>query len=286
MNQSPTVSRACIAEFVGTFILVLFGVGCVHSAVLTGAQSGLWQVAIVFGLAISLAIYATGAISGTHINPAVTVSMMVFRGFPVGRVLPYIGSQVAGAFLAAAVLYAMFSGPLQHFENANSIVRGKAGSEMSAMCYGEYFPNPAIAQTLHWSNDVMPLPTAMLAEAVGTAFLVFFVFSLTDDRNRGGPGKAVAPLLIGLGIAIIISIIAPLTQSGLNPARDFGPRLFAWMAGWGDIAIPGPRGGFFTVYILAPIIGGLLGAAAYSFLLGSAHATVSTIPEGRLPGKS
>ena len=96
-----TLLRKCLAEVAGTFILVFFGVGSVHAAVLTGAQQGLWQVAVVWGVAISLAIYATGALSGAHMNPAMTASFAVFRGFPWRQVPAYVLSQFVGAFLAA-----------------------------------------------------------------------------------------------------------------------------------------------------------------------------------------
>jgi glycerol uptake facilitator protein len=125
---------------------------------------------------------------------------------------------------------------------------------------------------MKWTPDAVTHAGAMLGEGIGTAFLAFFVFAVTDPRNAGRPGSRLVPLLIGLTLAIVISVIAPLTQAGLNPARDFGPRLFAYFAGWGAIAIPGPRGGFFTVYILAPILGALAGAAAYQYLIRPAFA--------------
>jgi glycerol uptake facilitator protein len=143
------VLRQCIAEMVGTFVLVFFGTGAVHAAVLTGAQQGLWQVAVVWGIAISLAIYATGASSGAHMNPALTLSFVALRGFPWRRAPLYIVSQLLGAFLAAAVLYSLFSGILSQFESAHGLVRGTPGSELSAMVYGEYFPHPAVAASLH-----------------------------------------------------------------------------------------------------------------------------------------
>jgi glycerol uptake facilitator protein len=94
------------------------------------------------------------------------------------------------------------------------------------------------------------------------------VFAATDEKNLPLPISRLAPVFIGLTVAILISVIAPLTQACLNPARDFGPRLFAWYAGWRNIALPGPNGGgFFTVYILAPIVGAVLGGGLYTQLL-------------------
>jgi glycerol uptake facilitator protein len=262
-----SLARECAAELLGTYVLVFFGVGSVHTAVLTGAQQGLWQVAVVWGIAISLAIYATSAVSGAHINPAMTVAFLAYRGFPVRKVVPYIAAQFAGAFLGAATLYGLFGNLLVRFEAAKGIVRGQRGSELSAMCYGEYFPHPGlVGVTADAFASVTPLQ-AMLAEAVGTAFLAFFVFAVTDRRNPNRPRANGFALFIGLTVSICISIIAPLTQAGFNPARDFAPRLFSWLAGWGSVAIPGPRGGFFTVYILAPVVGALAGAAVYQFLV-------------------
>ena len=94
-------------------------------------------------------------------------------------------------------------------------------------------------------NELVCEPAACLAEILGTAILALVVVAVTDARNRGGPG-IFAPVFIGLTVSILICVIAPLTQACFNPARDFGPRLFAYFAGWGPIAIPGPRGGFFT----------------------------------------
>src|SRR5687768_6099186 len=101
MAKPASVPACCFAEFLGTFLLVFFGCGAVHTAVLLGAQSGLWQVAVVWGLAIALAVHTVGGISGAHINPAVTVALAVWGGFPAARVLPYVAGQMAGAFLAA-----------------------------------------------------------------------------------------------------------------------------------------------------------------------------------------
>src|SRR3954471_10868753 len=120
-----------VGEFVGTFLLVFFGCGSVAAAVLTGAQVGIFQVAIVWGLGIATAIYLTGALSGAHFNPAVTCALATSGRFPAAKLIPYVGAQCAGAFVAAMVLHATFAGALTAFESLHGIVRGAPGSEAS-----------------------------------------------------------------------------------------------------------------------------------------------------------
>lgn len=262
----PTLARRALAEAVGTFLLVFLGVGAVQSAVLSGAQSGLWQVAVVWAIAVALAVHATAAISGAHVNPAITAACAVFGGFPRREVAAYWLAQLAGAFLAAATLYLLFGGYLAAFEARAGIVRGAPGSEASAMCFGEYFPNPGLGLGPEAEARVS-LAAACGAEALGTLVLAFVVFALTEGRNRAAPAPRGAPLLIGLTVAALISVLAPISQAGFNPARDLGPRLLAWLAGWGTVAIPGPRGGFFVVYVVAPIAGAIAGAGLFRLLL-------------------
>jgi len=261
------VMPACLGEAAGTFVLVFFGVGAVNSAVLTGAQAGLWQVAVVWAVGVSLAIYATAALSGAHLNPAITLANAVYERFPWRKVLPYWIAQVIGAMMASMVLYALYAEAILEFERQKGLLRGGPGSELSAMVFGEYFPNPAIYGSAAEAWRVVSLQTAFLAEFIGTGMLAFLVGVLTCARNSTRPSAAFVAVMIGLGVAAIISIIAPLTQAGLNPARDFGPRLVSWFLGWGEIAIPGPRGGWFTVYILAPCLGGLVGWGLQRYLL-------------------
>ena len=269
--------RAGIAELAGTFLLVLFGTGAVAAAVLTGAQTGLWQVAVVWGFGVTLAIYASASASGAHLNPAVTLSLALFRRetFPMGRIAPYWIAQLLGAVLAGAVVLAVFSPFIDRFNTEHSLVRGGPGSEASAMVFGEYFPNPAIFGTDQAAYDLVSPVAAFGVEALGTAVLVFVIFALVESRNGAAPG-ALTPFFIGFTVAVLISLFAPITQAGWNPARDFGPRIVAFLAGYGEIAIPGPRAGFW-VYILGPFVGGLLGAMLYDFLLRPALA--STDPE-------
>lgn len=255
----PEVRRIVKGEMVGTFILVFFGVGAVNAAVLTGAQVGLWQVAVVWAIGVSLAIYASAALSGAHLNPAITITAAVYDGLKWRLVAPYILAQVIGAALASLVLYAIFSEAIVEFERVKGLQRGGPGSELSAMVFGEYFPNPAVYGSAENAWRVVSLKSAFAAEFIGTAMLAFLVGSLTSEKNMARPNSAFVAVAIGLGVAAIISVVAPLTQAGLNPARDFGPRLMSFFLGWGEIAIPGPRGGWFTVYILAPVLGALFG---------------------------
>ncbi len=276
MSSPPSLIVRCLAEVLGTFILVFFGCGAVHAAVLVGAQSGLWQVAIVWGVAIMAAVYVVGGVSGAHINPAITVALAAWGRFPWSQVVPYVAAQLVGAFAAAAVLFAMYLPFLTAKEDANGVERGKAGSEITAMCYGEYFPNPLVMPEVtnlykHGNqaglDDFVSEPLAFAVEVLGTLILALVVFAVTDARNAAAPQARLGPVFIGLTVAILISVIAPLTQACFNPARDFGPRLFAFLAGWGPVAIPGRGFGFLTVYILAPALGAVAGGGLYDRLL-------------------
>jgi glycerol uptake facilitator protein len=168
------------------------------------------------------------------------------------RKLPgYIIAQFLGAFLAGLVLYGLFSPSIAAYETAHQIVRGTAESIQTARMFGEFYPNPG-------SAAVVSLPLAMAAEALGSFLLVLMIFALTEGCNVGRPDDALAPVFIGLTVTSIICLVAPMTQAGLNPARDFGPRMVSWIMGWGPAAFPDRVGGFFHVYIFAPLLGGIL----------------------------
>lgn len=266
LSQSQITRRGILGEFVGTFVLVFFGVGVVNAAVVTGAQVGLWQVAVVWAIGVALGIYASASLSGAHLNPAITLVCVAYDRFPLARALAYVISQVAGAITASLLLYSMFAESILEFERRHGLLRGGPGSERSAMVFGEYFPNPAVFGTAEDAWRIVGPYSAFMAEMIGTAMLAFLIAAVTHQRNSAKPPAAVQALFIGLGVAAIISVVAPLTQAGLNPARDFGPRLVSWFLGWGEIAIPGPRGGWLTVYIVAPCVGALIGGGLYRWL--------------------
>ncbi|MFD1426650.1 MIP/aquaporin family protein [Kroppenstedtia sanguinis] len=245
----------CFAEFVGTFILIFIGCGTVAGRTLNGVEMGQWELSIIWGLAVTLAVYVTGAVSGAQLNPAVTVTMAVFRKFPWKNVIPYIASQVAGAFAGAAVVYGLYKGIFAHWEKTEQVVRGSAESLESA---GVFFTAPA---------SFLSNFDAFLVEFSITAILLIVILAVVDDRNPLLPAlNNLGPLAIGLTVAVLGGSFGTLTGFALNPARDFGPRLFAWLTGWDSVALPA-AGGYAWVPILGPILGGLAGALVYDFMV-------------------
>jgi glycerol uptake facilitator protein len=258
-----------LAEFLGTFVLICFGDGVVAMAVAALNQSG--RGAEIFaasgdwliigwgwGFAVAFGVYVAGGVSGAHLNPAVTLAMAVRRGFAWRKVPGYVIAQVVGAFAGAALVYAVYKGAIDSYERAHDITRGDPDSVTTFSIFAT-FP----AQYLH--NWVGPF----VDQVVGTAFLVGFVFALTDDRNQ--PPKAnLAPLLIGFVVVAIGISFGANAGYAINPARDFGPRLFADIAGWGSIAIPGDYGnvnGYMWIPIVGPLVGGVIGAFFYDLFI-------------------
>jgi MIP family channel proteins len=275
----PRLTSALVGETLGTFLLVLFGTGSVACAVLTGALQGLWQVAVVWGFGVTIAIYCSAGLSGAHLNPAVSLAFALCRprSFPWARLVPYWLAQMLGAILAGLVVLAVFGTLLARFEAQEGLVRGAPGSERAAMVFGEYFPNPAVFGTGPDAAMLVSPLGALAVEALGTAILVLVIFALTDPKNPAAPEPTLVPFFIGFTVAVLISLFAPLTQAGWNPARDFGPRIVALLAGYGSIAIPGPRGGFW-IYIVGPLLGGVVGGLLYERLVRPFVA--SSVPPG------
>lgn len=259
MLQLKSNLREFTGELTGTFILTLFGCGSVAVAVLFGEYNSIFQIGFVWGIGVTLAIYLTRHLSNAHLNPAVTLAMVFSKRMKAGKIPLYLIAQLLGAFLAGAAVYLLFEPSITAYEQAHRIVRGSEASVITAKIFGEFYPNPG-------GSAVVSLPLAMAAECFGTFLLVLAIFGLTEDANTGRPGNSIAPLFIGLTVSSVIWLIAPLTQAGINPARDFGPRLFSWIAGWGDAALPDNCGGFFWVYILAPIVGGGVAALFEPFM--------------------
>jgi glycerol uptake facilitator protein len=258
-----------VAEFLGTGILILFGDGVVAMAVAALNQSG--RGTLIFqasgdwlligwgwGFAVTLAVYAVGGVSGAHLNPAVTVSLALRRGFPWSKVPGYIVMQVLGAFAAAALVYAVYKGAIDSYERANKIDRGQISSVPTYSIFAT-FPAPYL------TNVVGPL----VDQIVGTALLVGLIFAITDEVNQ--PVRAnLAPMVVGFVVVAIGISFGANAGYAINPARDFGPRMFALVAGWGKIAFPGDYGNvntYFWIPIVGPLVGGPIGAYIYDLLV-------------------
>ena len=249
-----------IGELLGTFILVLFGCGSVAVAILFGEYNSILQIGIAWGFGVMLAIYLTRHLSCAHLNPAVSIAMVISKRMKASKLPAYLGAQFIGAFIAGLAVFLLFSPSIASYESVNGIVRGTAASIDTARMFGEFYPNPG-------ASAVVSMPLAIAVEAFGTFLLLLFIFALTEGCNVGRPSDAMAPVFIGLTVTSIICLLAPLTQAGLNPARDLGPRMVAWLFGWGDAAFPDSSGGFFFVYILGPIIGSSIAALFFLYVL-------------------
>jgi glycerol uptake facilitator protein len=255
---------ACVAEIVGTFIVILVGDGAVAAAVFANAIDG-WGVAVMWGLAVTFGIYVAGPISGAHFNPAVTIAMAVFRGFPAKRVLPYIASQIIGAFTGAAAIYWLWHGFWQPAAEKLGVIIGGPGSQKLMAVFSCFYPNPGGIGVDPAALMQVSTAGAFFVEALLTAFLMLMIFALTEPDSPALPQAGLGPVFIGLTVTAIVGVGGSLTMDAVNPVRDFGPRLFAYLVGFGNVAFPGPRGNEWWLYIVGPVIGGLIGAGLYRY---------------------
>lgn len=238
-----------LAEFLGTFVLILFGTGVVAMVVLfsSGApgeivHGGYTNITLGWGLGVTMGVYVAGKISGAHLNPAVTLALAIFRAFPWRKVVPYSIAQTAGAFVAAALVYRNYLPAFQQFD---------PGLQKTAGVFTTFPAFPSLLQA------------GFLDQVIGTALLLMLIFAITDEFNIP-PGANLAPLMIGLVVVAIGISFGGMHGYAINPARDFGPRLFTVVAGFHNNGITdGAR--VWWVPVLAPLIGGVLGAGIYDF---------------------
>lgn len=232
-------------------ILILFGVGVVAQVVTggfpttTGATGDYNSIAWGWGLGVAMAVYVAGRLSGAHLNPAVTVALATFKGFPLRKVLPYIGAQVAGAFVGALLV---------RFTYSDAINRVDPGHTKATQ--GIFSTSPDLGVTMF---------TAFFDQIIGTAILVMVIFALTSAVNNP-PLSNIGPLIIGLLVVGIGLGWGANAGYAINPARDFAPRLASWLTGYQD-AWYSANGSdlYFWVPIVAPLIGGVIGGALFVF---------------------
>src|ERR1700690_1125147 len=249
MNPKFPLVAELIAEFLGTFVLILLGTGVVAMVVLFPSKvpgevihGGYTNITLGWGLAVTMGIYVAGRVSGAHPNPTVTLALPVFRGFPGRKVLPYSLAQIAGAFAAAALVYWNY---LPAFRQVDSQLDHTAGVFTTFPAF------PAFPQA------------GFLDQLIGTGLLVLLIFAITDEFNAP-PGANLAPAMIGLVVVAIGMSFGGMHGYAINPARDFGPRLFTVVAGFKNNGLTdGSR--VWWVPVCAPLLGGLIGAALYDF---------------------
>jgi glycerol uptake facilitator protein len=239
--KNPLVGEL-IAEFLGTFVLIAFGDGVVAMDVLLH-KGGYVNITLGWGLAVTMGIFVAGRVSGAHLNPAITLALAVFRDFPWSKVLPYCAVQVGGAFAAAALVCCNYWPALQEVD---------PGLTKTA---GIFTTFPAIPEAF-WGYGLFD-------QLVGTALLAGLIFAITDPRNPpAAPGSQ--PVLVGLVVVAIGMSWGGMHGYAINPARDFGPRLFTLLAGFENTGFGTPA---LWVPIVGPLAGGLMGAGIYDWLI-------------------
>jgi glycerol uptake facilitator protein len=236
-----------IAEAFGTFLILTFGAGVVAMVVLFGhgipgeiVHGGFSNINWAWGLAVTMAIYATARISGAHLNPAVTLALAVFRGFPWHKVVPYSLAQTVGAFLGAAVVYLNYR---PAFLRADPYLSRTAG----VFATFPAFPEVPMA--------------GFFDQVLGTALLIIIIFAISDEHNLP-PSANLSPVLVGLGVVLIGMSFGGMHGYAINPARDFGPRLFTVVAGFQNNGLT-DGSNIFIVPLVGPLIGGVLGGTLY-----------------------
>jgi glycerol uptake facilitator protein len=252
MSERQRFIGELIAEAVALVIIIAFGDSVAAMIVLYDPSpyaQAYWGVAIAWGLAVAMAIYTTGAISGCHANPSVTLALWLFRGFPGKKVVPYIAAQVVGAFVGAAIVYALYGPVIDHYNLIHHALRNSPAGDTSAAVF---FTHPGLAITPGH---------AFVDEVIITALLVFGIFAITESLNTQAP-MANGAFAIGLLVALLGACFGNLEAWPMSGARDFGPRLFAFVAGWGGEAIPGPMN-YWWIPIVAPSLGGIVGGFLY-----------------------
>ncbi len=245
--------REVLAELAGTFVLIVFGVGVVAQTILSGGTAGTTlSINIGWGLAVAMGCYVAAGVTGAHINPAVTLALAVHRGFPWRKVAPYVGGQLAGAFIASVVVYVTYYEALTAFDGGVRQVTGPLGT---AGIWATY-PQPFLSV----------FPGGFIDQVVGTGLLVGVILAITDSRNSPAPA-GLTPLVVGLLVLLIGAAFGFNSGYAINPARDFGPRLFTAMAGWGTEVFRAGNG-WWWVPIIAPCVGGVLGGFLYDVCVG------------------
>jgi glycerol uptake facilitator protein len=227
-------------------------------------------------MAVAFGVWVAGGVSGAHLNPAVTLAFAVRRKFTWAKVLPYWGAQVFGAFVGAALVFLVYHNAIDAFNLAAKTPKS-GGNALATYSIFATFP-------AKYFGGAVAGP--LIDQIVGTAFLLIFVVALIDVRNSAVQSN-LTPLAIGFAVAAIGMSYGANAGYAINPARDFGPRLFAYFAGWGKVALPGSYSApgftfsdYFWIPIIGPLIGGVVGVIIYDLFIGDVlHARLKMVED-------
>ena len=251
-TESKTLTREVLAEFLGTCVLILIGVGVVAQTVLSkGANGGQVTINIAWGLGVIMGCYVAAGVTGAHLNPAVTIALAVHRGFAWRKVVPYSLAQIAGAFVASAIVFLTYREAFGAFDGGVRQVLGAQGTAGIFATYPQAF--------------LSTFPGGFIDQVVGTAILMGVIFGISDARHMVPAG--LGPVLVGLLVVAIGMSFGFNAGYAINPARDFGPRLFTAVAGWGGEVFTAGNS-WWWVPIVGPIVGAVLGGWAYDACVG------------------
>jgi MIP family channel proteins len=250
------LKRELLAEFLGTLVLMVFGLAVVAQVVLSGRTAGDYlSINIGWGLAVMFGCYVAAGVSGAHLNPAVTIALAIHRGFPWPKAGSYIAVQVAAAFTASAIVYLTY---FEAFDAFDGGVRSVVGETATAGIFSTY-PQPFLST----------FPGGFLDQVVGTALLMGLVFAVIDRQNVA-PVPTLAPVVIGMIVLAIGMTFGYNAGYAINPARDFGPRLFTALFGWGrDVFTTANH--WWWVPIVGPVTGAILGGWVYDLFVTRHH---------------
>jgi MIP family channel proteins len=249
-----TTTREVLAEFLGTFVLIVFGTAVVAQVSLSNQANGSYlSINLGWGLAVMMGVYVAGGVSGAHLNPAVTLTLAVRRGFPWHKVVPYVVAQLAGAFTGALVTFITYREAFDRFDGG---VRQIVGPQATAGIFATY-PQPFLTT----------FPGGFLDQVVGTALLLLMIFAISDTKNLA-PDSKFAPLVVGLIVTLIGMTFGYNAGYAINPARDLGPRFFTAVGGWGTEVFRAGNG-WWWVPIAGPLVGGMIGGFTYDLLVSN-----------------
>ncbi|KAK6294539.1 hypothetical protein J4Q44_G00353690 [Coregonus suidteri] len=250
------IIKEFLAEFLGIFVLILFGCGSVAQTVLSkGALGEPLTIHIGFTLGVMMAVYVAGGVSGAHVNPAVSLAMVVLGKLPIKKFPVYVAAQFLGAFAGSCAVYGLYYDALM--EHTGGVMQ-VTGVNATANIWASY---PA---------KHISVLGGFVDQVIGTAALILCILAIIDGKNIGAP-KGMEPLCIGLIIMAIGVSMGLNCGYPINPARDLGPRLFTAVAGWG-MEVFSAGGCWWWIPVAGPMVGGVVGAAIYYLFIELHHA--------------